>query len=268
MKALKKLKNYCCFIGYVRTGHTLVSSLLDAHENIAISNEKNIVRKLTTSKRSRDKLFKDIIEHSAAFAKHKREWTEYSYYVEDGSHGKFTSLHTIGDKQAGSNTGDLVSLKTMNKFEKAIGLPVRYIHVIRNPLDSISSGHLLKVKLRDYKNNKKTLDYVIGHYIDRMNQTKKIKSRRPKTTITVYLEELIANPTGEIRRMLKFLNLKASDAYLKSCAALIFKKPNDSFSKVKWEKRQIEKVYNHISSIKDFEIYLECIKGKLRAASN
>ncbi len=37
---------YCMFIGYPRSGHSLIGSLLDAHPNIIISHELNVLKKL------------------------------------------------------------------------------------------------------------------------------------------------------------------------------------------------------------------------------
>ena len=38
---LKSLETYCMFIGYPRSGHSLVGSLLDAHPQIILAHELN-----------------------------------------------------------------------------------------------------------------------------------------------------------------------------------------------------------------------------------
>ena len=40
----EKLQAYCMFIGYPRSGHSLVGSLLDAHPNIIIAHELNALQ--------------------------------------------------------------------------------------------------------------------------------------------------------------------------------------------------------------------------------
>ena len=40
----KSVERYCMFIGYTRSGHSLVGSLLDAHPNIIIGHELNALK--------------------------------------------------------------------------------------------------------------------------------------------------------------------------------------------------------------------------------
>jgi hypothetical protein len=39
-----QVENFCMFIGYPRSGHTLVGSLLDAHPNIILADELNALK--------------------------------------------------------------------------------------------------------------------------------------------------------------------------------------------------------------------------------
>ena len=41
---LDEVKVFCLFIGYPRSGHSLVGALLDAHENVAMAHELNAIR--------------------------------------------------------------------------------------------------------------------------------------------------------------------------------------------------------------------------------
>ena len=43
MKSLTVFKTFLMFIGYPRSGHTLISSLLDAHPNAIVTNEFNVI---------------------------------------------------------------------------------------------------------------------------------------------------------------------------------------------------------------------------------
>ena len=40
----KDIETFCVFIGYPRSGHSLIASLLDAHPEMVFSNELNVLR--------------------------------------------------------------------------------------------------------------------------------------------------------------------------------------------------------------------------------
>ena len=66
---LDRIKSFVMFIGYARSGHSIVAALLDAHSHIAIAHELNIVKIWDTSYRNnssktRIDLFGEIIDNT------------------------------------------------------------------------------------------------------------------------------------------------------------------------------------------------------------
>ena len=62
-----KIKTLALFIGYPRSGHTLISSLLDAHPHMVISNELDIFerwREWTLTEKTRENIFNRIYQNS------------------------------------------------------------------------------------------------------------------------------------------------------------------------------------------------------------
>ena len=60
--------------------------------------------------------------------------------IDNQSHGKFTKLKVIGDKR-GSGTLKKLYYRSglFEKLYNTINKPIKYIHVIRNPFDNIST---------------------------------------------------------------------------------------------------------------------------------
>lgn len=63
------VENFCMFIGYPRSGHDLVSSLLDAHPNAVIAHELDALERVR-ERIARQKLYKLLVDNSrAAFSR-------------------------------------------------------------------------------------------------------------------------------------------------------------------------------------------------------
>ncbi len=133
------VRTYCMFIGYPRSGHTLISSLLDAHPNVIITNE---IDKLEYIEKGfeKEKIFPLLLANSQSFASTGREWTGYSYQVPNQWQGKFKTLQVIGDKKGGTSTLRLFSKpELLRLLWETIDIEKKFIHVIRNPYDNIST---------------------------------------------------------------------------------------------------------------------------------
>ena len=97
----KTIKTVCLFIGYPRSGHSLIAALLDAHPDIIIGMEWGALLHVYFGYKKKQ-LFYSLIRNSYLFSKKKNNiWTGYSYKIHGGWQGKFRKLLVIGDKQGG-----------------------------------------------------------------------------------------------------------------------------------------------------------------------
>ena len=66
----------------------------------------------------------------------------------------FPALQVIGDKKGAGTARNLANdLTTLNKLQETVGIPVKFIHVIRNPFDNIATQMLRVLKVRDHARN-------------------------------------------------------------------------------------------------------------------
>lgn len=70
-----RLERFCLFIGYPRSGHSLVGSLVDAHENAVISHELDSILYLNYGF-GKERLLSLILDNSKKYAREGRENTK------------------------------------------------------------------------------------------------------------------------------------------------------------------------------------------------
>ncbi len=245
------LKYFCMFIGYPYSGHSLVGSIIDAHPNAAISHELH-VGKLLKKGYTRERIFSMIILNSMKFAMEGRTWNNYSYAIPGEWNGRFTTIQVIGDKKGGGSS-KFFSKKpeVFEKVDTSIGLPVKYIHVIRNPYDMIST---LFKKRRNPKND--TIRAAIEQCIIRIERTEAIKkSIEPEHWHDIYHEQLLEAPEESIISLFRFLELEVTEGFVTNCRKVIYTSPHKSRLDVTWSDEDIAHVSSELTRFELFSGY-------------
>ncbi len=75
-KTFDTVERFCLFIGYPRSGHSLVGSLLDAHPNVVLAHELDALRYVAAGYR-RKQLYWMILRRDAEFTRSGRRWTGF-----------------------------------------------------------------------------------------------------------------------------------------------------------------------------------------------
>ncbi|MHA1757074.1 MAG: sulfotransferase [Promethearchaeota archaeon] len=243
-KLFINLNYFCFFIGYARSGHSFIASLLDAHPEACISLEVNTL-KLVEEGYNKNQIYYLILNNSKLVnQKLKNIWTGYSYAVHGQYQGRFTNLKVIGDKKGGVTSillGENFSLYHKLKF--LVGIPVKAIHVIRNPIDNIST-----MILRNITDNKKPEreDYLkrINFYFRKVDFINKIKELEEMEILDVYHEDFIRNPVKELKRILQFIDLYPYPDYINDCSKIVYKEPHFSRNELMWPTDLLSNIYN------------------------
>jgi len=241
-KVFKDVRTYCMFIGSARTGHTLIASLIDAHPNAIISIELNVLEYIQRGYR-KNQLFSMILNKSKLHAEKGMIWTGYPYFVENQMQGTFTSLIVIGDKKAGRSTEILMEKpELLFKLIQKWNIDFKFIHVIRNPYDVISS--MARGGLKNRKVNSKLLDENIDRFFKRMETVKYLKPQLGSSILEIHHERFIKKPIKGLEQILTFLGLKPNQNYLEDCANIVNSTPSMTRKLVDWSESQIERVKN------------------------
>ena len=177
------IKTFVMFIGYPRSGHSIVGSLMDAHPHMVIANEFMLFRNWKYfSDRQKESsetnpfyqnkayLFNTLYRRSYwdttdGFRSEKNTEKNYTLSMNSLWQGKFDKyISIIGDKSGGvTSTTYLTSKTTFSRYfeelRTTVKLPIKAVHVVRNPYDQISTCALyddyvhlpecIKVALKD-----------------------------------------------------------------------------------------------------------------------
>lgn len=243
-----RVERFCLFLGYPRSGHSLVGALLNAHRDAVISHEVN-APPLILAGCSRDELYSRILARAYWFnlrgnKAHLRPvpgGPSYPYQVPNQWQGRFDRLRVIGDKRGGSVT--LAIGQHPDFFERVrrlVGIPLRLIHVVRNPFDNISAISLW---------HDLTLEESIDFYFEHCKTTARLHDFCDATeVITIHHEEVIQKPRSVLSHLCTFLDLEIYPGYLEDCCSIVFDKPSHTRRKIPWPVALVRDVENRARS--------------------
>lgn len=138
-RLFRDLEAFCLFLGCPRSGHSLVGGLLDAHPHMIVAHELDVLR-FVEARFTSSQLYPLLLANSRASAESGREQSGHSYAVPNQWQGRFERLRVIGDKKGGVSTRRLRARpELLQRLAETVGLPVKVIHVVRNPYDNIST---------------------------------------------------------------------------------------------------------------------------------
>ena len=241
------LERYCLFIGYPHSGHSIIGAILNAHSEAVVSNELRDFRYLWEGA-AREELFTAILEHD-------RQWTRdgsiggggYSYAVPGQWQGRYSRLRVLGDKGGGKLSEVLLKKdpRLLEKMRSWIGLPLRLVHITRNPYDTI--GAMYAPLGRPLDNPQRDLDECIRRYFELAGVIHESIKDMPKDELLILRhEDFIAHPRDCIGRLCRFLGLGCDDGYLEDCASIVYAGANKRRMEINWPRRAVAEVAAHI----------------------
>ena len=160
-----RVEKFVFFIGYQRSGHSIVGSFMDAHPHMVIAHEFMLFTKwkemeeqyelsgMVNPLRNKKTLFDSLNKDSIADAEHgwrsgQLRNKNYTLTIDSSWHGRYDRfIRVIGDKSGGATT--TVYTSSPKKFEhylaqlrETVGIPIQVLHVVRNPFDMIATDAL------------------------------------------------------------------------------------------------------------------------------
>lgn len=213
------------FVGYPRSGHSLVGALVGAHPDALLSHELNLLS-LHARGLSRLSLLKLIVARDREFASHGRKWEGYDYSIAGWS-GEAQRPRVVGDKK-GSGTTLVLERQpyALDRLEAAFQVPVCVLHVTRHPLDNIATI---------MRREQCRVEAAFNKYRARVETITRARAHWPRDQwLDLSYEALLEDVAGTLNSVLDWLRLSLHDEYLRACAATLFPSPNRSRSLVEW----------------------------------
>lgn len=224
---------FTLFLGNSRSGTTLIASLLDAHPNMVISHELDVLSMVNTPL-GKLGLYGRIFNKSRWFAGHDATWQTYSYHVPTGWQGRFEQLLVIGDKKAHHSCVLLHKDPTLlARLEAMIGVPVRIIHVVRNPFDNITTK-ARKGAQRQLDATPDKLREVADVYFRNIAMVDQLKSDNHFAVHEFQFESFLQHPEIKLRKLCSFLGTDCPKEYVSDCLTLVNSQAHQSRHDVEW----------------------------------
>jgi hypothetical protein len=251
-KQFEHLSAFCMFIGYPRTGHSLIGAALDAHPEIAIAHEANVLRLVAERGLPRERLFRVLYDDAHERAASGRMQSGYSYAIPGQWQGRSSTLRVIGDKSGGKSSRRLIEDPgELALLRDVVQLPLRILHVTRNPYDSVARmskvtrGGALKEALQE------SLQRFAGYA--RVNAD--ILARGEFDILTVRHESFVDEPHEHLARICAFVGVTPSADYLDACVALVRPETHRTRDEVEWTQAQIDELASLIARYEFFAGY-------------
>ena len=264
------IKKFVIFVGYPRSGHSIIGSILDAHPNVVIGHEYNVFGKLSQLFASHSvrgptnpteavkvQLFNEIYQNSYTnvFLNGTRNQNNKGYNLTlNGTwQGRYNDqILVIGDKSGGRSTElyaySSAEFQRIYKLLESIKTPVVIFHCVRNPFDIISTRTLYlhqkplqpfaiaKLNTTDkFRNNKilfENINYTFKLADSVLNMINSLFNK--SMVLEVHNHEFVSNPEKTVYKLCQFLGILCSPGYVRSCARKVFSKVSRTRFAVDW----------------------------------
>lgn len=243
------LNRYVMFLGIGRSGTTLAGSLLDAHPNIVVANEQNVLKYLSPFPFSRERIFQLLLRNSAKQAGRGRPGGGgYSYAVPGQHQGRAAKIEVIGDKSRSAQSVEWLTARpgTLDRLSKTVQLPITVLHVIRNPFDTIARRSLrrgvpVKKMAREY--------FVLTGQMAVLLRRLDANPGLGVAPVELHLEDLINRPAQVMAGLCSSLGVRPSPSYLDACASIVYKKPGRARDLVSWSPELVRNIEHEIEAV-------------------
>jgi hypothetical protein len=225
--AVRDVRAYCMFVGYPRSGHSLLGSIVDAHPHAICSHELDALR-LVESGFSRNQIYSLILKNSAEFARHGRVWTfGYKYEIPGQWNGRFEKLLLVGDKKGGLSAVRFAKdPQLLDRLRRVVGPTVKLLHVVRNPFDNIAAMVRRGMGLAE----------AVDEYFSRADAVLDLGRRvDQRDLLTISHERLVASPADVITGLCTFLGLDPRRDYIDACCRVVNTEPHKTRTQIEWD---------------------------------
>ena len=274
---MSSMKYFVFFIGWPRSCHSIVGSILDAHPNVIIAHEFYLFTQLSKHKEllsNRSRLYNELYRNSyvsAAKGWRTSKKTQKGYSLDVGSwQGRFTKLEVIGDKCGGDAprmyAWNKEKFKTLyQQLSVNVKVPIKVLHIVRNPFDMIATTALYigsgipEVKYNATVAKKYSNRRVLRGAADSvLHVAKAISEMIPDlelSSLEIHCDNLITHPTETIYDLCRFLNLECSPDYVQTCADKIFRNVSATRHLVEWNPDTLPLLINRTKTFPFFSRY-------------
>jgi hypothetical protein len=219
-----RVKYFLMFMGYPRSGHTLVASMLNAHPNVVCSNQQFILNGAT----GLDSILSNIEAGTPS-----SQWNPNAY-IEPCQKNDIT---VVGDKTGHRTVEHLISNpEALEKFKEVIPWPIKWIHVVRNPFDCLSTWTKKNVENRQKRVPRVTQEMEFNNVFQKFKalNEKILELQKTEDVLSVTHERVIRFIDRSLDEMCTFLDIQKFDDWRARCIKKKWKEPRITRRNIAW----------------------------------
>ncbi len=250
---LASVSTYCLFLGHARSGHSILGALLDAHPEIALSDELDALKYVAAGFRRDQVLWLSVqVARDQAHRqrqKRGRSGKIYSYEVPGQWQGRTTDMRIVGDSNAGGTVRALSEDPLLLDRLRSVmrGLDLRFVHVARNPYDNIATMML---------RSGRSFESAFERYFQNWELIERLLERiGPEAVHHVRHEQLVTDPRSSLAAVVRFLGAEPSAEYLDACAGVLYDSPSRTRHSVDWSAEQRARIDARIAETNGLDGY-------------
>lgn len=247
----KDVHTFCLFVGYPRSGHSIIGALLDAHPNAVMAHELGALKYFYVGF-DRVRLY-HLITMDARRRSHRHGRSPYFEYCVPGQwQGRFERIQVIGDKHGeGASWRLRANPWLLERVRKTVAVRLRIIHVTRNPFDNISTMAIRKAGGAEADPSSQ-----ISKYFTLCESVSNIRRLlEDEELIEFRHEEFVDDPRSTLLDLCQAVGLEADGEYLDACSGIVYKAPHRSRERVSWRPEARKEVERRMSEFPFLEGY-------------
>ncbi|KAL9961619.1 hypothetical protein ACROYT_G030601 [Oculina patagonica] len=153
-------------------------------------------------------------------------------------------------------------MAVLEEISQVVEVPMKFIHVTRNPFDNIATIMLHSTFERDAArenkgvivNNTKFLDSVIAYYFKMADANQRVRERYGDAVLDIPGHETVLRPREALQRLCDHLGVTCSDDYIEKCSKILYGAPSVTRNNVVWT---LEQKYRVTKMMKDYPFLKE-----------
>jgi len=230
---------FLLFLGRGRSGSSLCGGLLASHPNIILPNQKEFKNFEFTDE---NELYQMLLDSS-----YRKKWIweplrKFSIWKDMK---EYDDIRVIGSKKQGTLITKANDFSKLDELKNKITIPIKFIHVYRNPFDNIATIFTKSQWTKHIKRgtNMKSLGKAITYHFHGMEVTQSVINRG-ESVLNVKHEDLINNTEKIFKTICNFLDVPVVQKHFNFFKSIIWEKPRQTRNNVIWTSDQIIRVNN------------------------
>jgi hypothetical protein len=252
IEELAELRAFCLFVGYPRSGSTLLASMLNAHPDVLLGHELDALGFVRWGA-GKNQLLHAIRSSADSFTHSGRRWEGYDYSIGGPYENAYRRLQIVGDKEAAMSAVRLSRDPSLFlRLKEVVGLPIKVVHIVRNPFDNLATMYLRG----RYPILHLPLSRCIDDFFAMVRAIEELKERLdPGELIEVRHEDVVERPTEALERLCEFLGVDSDPDYIASATKIVKPTVNRSRERLVWRTADVRRVDEIIAGSSGHQSY-------------